>query len=234
MKTIVESINLRMTYRVGKIDVHALNGVDFAIREGEFVSIVGQSGSGKSTLLHILGGLLKPTGGSVKIDGEDLSAVSDAQRTDIRRRKIGIVFQRFNLFPTLSAEGNLRLAERIRGSADGDAARRQKILRLLALEKRIHHKPIELSGGEQQRVALARALINTPAILLADEPTGSLDSENSRIVLEMLRQLNDELGQTVIMITHNQDAALIGNRIIRMRDGKIFDDAPNAARAVPR
>ncbi len=224
MKNIVEAHNLTMTYRVGKIDVHALNGVSFEIREGEFVSIVGQSGSGKSTLLHILGGLLQPTAGIVKIDGEDLASVTDAQRTDIRRRKIGIVFQRFNLFPTLSADGNLRLAERIRGSAAGNADRRAKILKLLNLEPRIHHKPIELSGGEQQRVAVARALINQPALLLADEPTGNLDTENSKIVLDMLRKLNAELGQTVVMITHNPEAASIGQRIINMRDGRILDD----------
>lgn len=226
MKNIVEAQNLTMTYRVGKIDVHALKGVSFTIREGEFVSIVGQSGSGKSTLLHILGGLLQPSSGVVKIDGEDLASVTDAQRTDIRRRKIGIVFQRFNLFPTLSAEGNLRLAERIRGAAAGSAEQRARILKLLNLEPRIHHKPLELSGGEQQRVAVARALVNQPALLLADEPTGNLDSENSQIVLDMLKKLNDELGQTVVMITHNPEAATIGQRIIHMRDGRILDDGP--------
>jgi putative ABC transport system ATP-binding protein len=227
MKNIVEAQNLTMTYRVGKIDVHALKGVSFTIREGEFVSIVGQSGSGKSTLLHILGGLLQPSSGVVKIDGEDLASVTDAQRTDIRRRKIGIVFQRFNLFPTLSADGNLRLAERIRGgAAAGSAEQRARILKLLNLEPRIHHKPLELSGGEQQRVAVARALVNQPALLLADEPTGNLDSENSQIVLDMLKKLNEELGQTVVMITHNPEAATIGQRIIHMRDGRILDDAP--------
>lgn len=227
MKNIVEAQNLTMTYRVGKIDVHALKGVSFTIREGEFVSIVGQSGSGKSTLLHILGGLLQPTAGVVKIDGEDLASVTDAQRTDIRRRKIGIVFQRFNLFPTLSADGNLRLAERIRGGAGaGSTEQRSRILKLLNLEPRIHHKPLELSGGEQQRVAVARALVNQPALLLADEPTGNLDTENSQIVLDMLKKLNDELGQTVVMITHNPEAATIGQRIIHMRDGRILDDGP--------
>ncbi len=226
MKNIVEAQNLTMTYRVGKIDVHALKGVSFTIREGEFVSIVGQSGSGKSTLLHILGGLLQPTSGVVKIDGEDLASVTDAQRTDIRRRKIGIVFQRFNLFPTLSAEGNLRLAERIRGASVANSEQRTRILKLLNLEPRIHHKPLELSGGEQQRVAVARALVNQPALLLADEPTGNLDSENSQIVLDMLKKLNDELGQTVVMITHNPEAATIGQRIIHMRDGRILDDGP--------
>ncbi|MBX7221106.1 MAG: ABC transporter ATP-binding protein [Blastocatellia bacterium] len=228
MKTIVQALNVAMTYRVGKIDVPALRGVNLEIQEGEFVSIMGQSGSGKSTLLHILGGLLKPTSGNVVIDGEDLASVTDAQRTDIRRRKIGIVFQRFNLFPTLTAEGNIKLAEYIRHSGSvrdhaEEEKRRRHILKLLKLEDRLHHKPIELSGGEQQRVALARAIINHPAILLADEPTGNLDSENSQIVLDMLTRLNTELGQTVIMITHNAEAAEVGQRLIRMKDGKVLD-----------
>ncbi len=219
--------SVTMVYKVGRVAVRALDNVSFTVRPGEFVSIVGQSGSGKSTLLHILGGLLKPTSGSVILDGQDLAAVSDQERTAIRRQKIGIVFQRFNLFPTLSAEGNLRLAEQIRGVNGQDPTHRRELLRLLNLEQRLHHKPLELSGGEQQRVAVARALINRPKLLLADEPTGNLDSENSRIVLDMLRQLNRELHQTVIMITHNPEAAAIGTRIISMRDGKIIADQPN-------
>ncbi len=227
---LVAAQSLTMVYKVGRVAVRALDEVSFTVRAGEFVSIIGQSGSGKSTLLHILGGLLKPTGGSVILDGQDLAAVSDQQRTAIRRQNIGIVFQRFNLFPTLSAEGNLRLAEQIRGVNGQDPAHRRELLRLLNLEQRLHHKPLELSGGEQQRVAVARALINRPKLLLADEPTGNLDSENSRIVLDMLRQLNRELHQTVIMITHNPEAAAIGTRIISMRDGKIIADQPNDPR----
>ncbi len=227
---LVAAQSLTMVYKVGRVAVRALDEVSFTVRPGEFVSIIGQSGSGKSTLLHILGGLLKPTGGSVILDGQDLAAVSDQQRTAIRRQNIGIVFQRFNLFPTLSAEGNLRLAEQIRGVNGQDPAHRRELLRLLNLEQRLHHKPLELSGGEQQRVAVARALINRPKLLLADEPTGNLDSENSRIVLDMLRQLNRELHQTVIMITHNPEAAAIGTRIISMRDGKIIADQPNDPR----
>ncbi len=219
--------SVTMVYKVGRVAVRALDNVSFTVRPGEFVSIIGQSGSGKSTLLHILGGLLKPTSGSVILDGQDLAAVSDQERTAIRRQKIGIVFQRFNLFPTLSAEGNLRLAEQIRGVNGQDPTHCRELLRLLNLEQRLHHKPLELSGGEQQRVAVARALINRPKLLLADEPTGNLDSENSRIVLDMLRQLNRELHQTVIMITHNPEAAAIGTRIISMRDGKIIADQPN-------
>lgn len=209
-----------MTYRVGKVDVHALRGVNLNVEKGEFVSIMGHSGSGKSTLLHILGGLLKPTGGKVIVDGEDLAAVGDAQRTDIRRRKIGFVFQRFNLFPTLTAEGNLKLAEHIHGT-NGNAELRREVLRLLKLENKMQHKPLELSGGEQQRVAIARAVINRPAIILADEPTGNLDSENSEIVLQMLVQLNREIGQTIVMITHNPEAADIAGRKVLMRDGQI-------------
>jgi putative ABC transport system ATP-binding protein len=217
---ILQTQNLVMTYRVGKVDVHALRGVNLAVEKGEFVSIMGHSGSGKSTLLHILGGLLKPTGGKVLVDGEDLAAVGDAQRTDIRRRKIGFVFQRFNLFPTLTAEGNLKLAEHIHGT-NGNAEMRREVLRLLKLENKMQHKPLELSGGEQQRVALARAVINRPAIILADEPTGNLDSENSEIVLQMLAQLNRDLGQTIVMITHNPEAADIARRKVLMRDGQI-------------
>ncbi len=221
---IVAAQGVTMVYKVGRVAVRALDDVSFTVRRGEFVSIVGQSGSGKSTLLHVLGGLLTPTAGSVVIAGQDLAAVSDQERTAIRRRNIGIVFQRFNLFPTLSADGNLRLAERIRGGNGGDPAHRRELLRLLNLEQRLHHKPLELSGGEQQRVAVARALINRPQLLLADEPTGNLDSENSRIVLDMLRRLNEELQQTVIMITHNPEAAAVGSRTISMRDGKIIAD----------
>jgi len=220
---ILQTDNLVMTYRVGKVNVHALRGVNLNVEKGEFVSIMGHSGSGKSTLLHILGGLLKPTGGKVIVDGEDLAAVSDAQRTDIRRRKIGFVFQRFNLFPTLTAEGNLKLAEHVHGTS-GNAELRREVLRLLKLENKMKHKPLELSGGEQQRVAIARAVINRPAIILADEPTGNLDSENSEIVLQMLVQLNRDIGQTIVMITHNPEAAEIANRKVLMRDGQIVSN----------
>ncbi len=222
MTAILETKDLAKSYKIGKLDVPALRGVSLAVDKGEFVAIMGPSGCGKSTLLHLLGGLLSPTSGSIVIDGEDLAKVSDSQRTDIRRRKIGFVFQRFNLFPTLSAEGNLKLAERIHsGNGSKDGANRREVLRLLKLEDKMHHKPLEMSGGEQQRVALARAVINSPAIILADEPTGNLDTENSQIVLDMFRKLNEEFGQTIIMITHNPEAAAVCSRTIRMRDGKI-------------
>jgi putative ABC transport system ATP-binding protein len=224
MKTILQTEDLTKNYKIGKMEVPALRGVSLAVEEGEFVAIMGPSGCGKSTLLHLLGGLLSPSGGKILIDGEDLSQVSDAQRTDIRRRKIGFVFQRFNLFPTLTADGNLRLAERIHsGNGAGSAERRREVLRLLKLENKMHHKPLELSGGEQQRVALARAIVNSPAIILADEPTGNLDTENSRIVLDMFRELNDRFRQTILMITHNPEAAANCHRIIRMLDGKIVE-----------
>ena len=191
MTAILRTENLTKSYNVGKMDVTALRGVSINIEPGEFVAIMGPSGCGKSTLLHLLGGLLSPTSGSIIVDGEDLAKVSDAQRTDIRRRKIGFVFQRFNLFPTLTADGNLMLAEKIHtGSSQGNAERRREVLSLLKLEDKMHHKPLELSGGEQQRVALARAVVNSPAIILADEPTGNLDTENSQIVLNMFRDLN--------------------------------------------
>jgi len=224
MKTILSTENLSKSYRLGKLEIPALRGVTLDIAQGEFVAIMGPSGCGKSTLLHLLGGLLSPTSGKILIDDEDLSKVSDAQRTDIRRRKIGFVFQRFNLFPTLTAEGNLKLAEKIHtGNGGGDAGNRREVLRLLKLEDKMHHKPLELSGGEQQRVALARAVINSPAIILADEPTGNLDSENSQIVLDMFRKLNENYRQTIIMITHNPEAAAVCSRIIRMRDGHIIN-----------
>lgn len=225
MKTILQTEDLVKIYKIGKVEVPALRGVSLDVKQGEFVAIMGPSGCGKSTLLHLLGGLLSPTSGRIIIADEDLSKVSDAKRTDIRRRKIGFVFQRFNLFPTLTADGNLKLAERIHtGNGGGSEKRRREVLRLLQIEDKMNHKPLELSGGEQQRVALARAVVNKPAIILADEPTGNLDTENSEIVLDMFRQLNETMGQTIIMITHNPEAAATCNRIINMRDGLIVDE----------
>jgi putative ABC transport system ATP-binding protein len=224
MTAILQTEGLTKSYMIGKLEVPALRGVSIGVEQGEFVAIMGPSGCGKSTLLHLLGGLLSPTSGSIIIDGEDLAKVSDAQRTDIRRRKIGFVFQRFNLFPTLTAEGNLKLAEKIHsGNGKSDGASRREVLRLLKLEDKMHHKPLEMSGGEQQRVALARAVINSPAIILADEPTGNLDTENSQIVLDMFSKLNKEFNQTIIMITHNPEAAAVCSRTIRMRDGHVVE-----------
>ena len=221
MGAMIQAEDLTKVYRIGKVDVPALAGVSLSVEPGEFVSIVGPSGSGKSTLFYILGGLTGPTSGRVMIEGTDFSRLSDAERTRLRRRRIGFVFQKFNLLPTLDAAGNIAIAHEIAGVNGLDRAYLQKIAQMLGIAGRLNHRPSELSGGEQQRVALARALINKPAIVLADEPTGNLDSKNSEIVLRMLRQSNKELGQTVLMITHNPEAARIGDRIIHMRDGHI-------------
>ncbi|HEX5602378.1 MAG TPA: ABC transporter ATP-binding protein [Pyrinomonadaceae bacterium] len=227
MRTILQAEDLVKVYRIGKVDVPALRGVSLEVEEGEFVAIMGPSGCGKSTMLHLLGGLLTPTSGRIVIDGEDITAASDAKRTAVRRKKIGFVFQRFNLFPTLTAEGNLRLAERIHGNGGGNNGQlRREVLRLLGLEDKLHHKPLELSGGEQQRVALARAVVTRPAIVLADEPTGNLDSENSALVLNMFQELNYRFNQTIIMITHNPEAAAMCKRIVQMRDGHIVEQSP--------
>jgi len=224
MPAFIEAVDLRKTYHLGKIEVQALRGVSFSIQKGEFVSVVGPSGSGKSTLFYLLGGLSRADSGHVIVDGDDFGQLSDAQRTTMRKRKIGFVFQKFNLLPTLDAQSNIDIALDIAGTnGNRDTAYLNKILGLLGLEKRLGHRPSELSGGEQQRVALARALINKPAIVLADEPTGNLDSQNSEIVLNMLRHSNKELRQTVLMITHNPAAAEYGDRIIHMRDGEIVE-----------
>jgi putative ABC transport system ATP-binding protein len=221
MSAFIEAFDLRKTYRVGKVEVPALRGVSFNVEKGEFVSVVGPSGSGKSTLFYLLGGLTHADSGKVVLDGHDFAALSDRERTRMRKRKIGFVFQKFNLLPTLSARSNIQIAQEISGNGGSDSAFFLRITELLGLSQRLNHHPSELSGGEQQRVALARALVNKPAIVLADEPTGNLDTENSHIVLKMLRQSNQELGQTVLMITHNPEAAGYGDRIIHMRDGHI-------------
>jgi len=222
MAAFIEADNLRKSYRVGKIDVPALRGVSFSVERGEFVTIVGPSGSGKSTLFYLLGGLTRPDAGRIVIDGDNFAELSDSHRTEMRKRKIGFVFQKFNLLPTLDARSNILIAEDIAGrNGDSDRSYFEKITSLLGLNNRLEHRPSELSGGEQQRVALARALINRPALVLADEPTGNLDSANSQIVLGMLRESNRALGQTVMMITHNPEAARYGDRILHMRDGQI-------------
>lgn len=224
MAAIIQAENLTKTYHIGKVEVNALNGISFAVEKGEFVSIVGPSGSGKSTLFYILGGLTPASSGRVLIDGVDFATLSDSQRTEMRKSKIGFVFQKFNLLPTLSARDNIAIAHDIAGKNGGiDQAFLKKIAGLLGIEDRLNHRPSEMSGGQQQRVALARALVNQPAIILADEPTGNLDSKNSDIVLSMLRQSNKEFGQTVLMITHNPQAATYGDRIIHMCDGMIVD-----------
>ena len=219
---IIRVENLFKTYRVGEVDIHALNGVSLQIARGEFVSIVGTSGSGKSTLFNVLGGLTPPTSGAVAINGCDLHTMTNAQRTDLRKRTVGFVFQKYNLLPTLTAEQNIQIVRDVAGRPVEFDAQFLEVLDMLGISKRMHHKPRALSGGEQQRVAIARAIVNGPAILLADEPTGNLDSKNSDVVLHLLRDLNKRLGQTILMITHNPEAAAYGDRIIQMRDGQVI------------
>ena len=221
-RPIISAEHLGKTYRSGKLQVAALRDVTFTVDPGEFIAIVGPSGSGKSTLFYVLGGLTSATSGSLFIQGKDFSRLSDAQRTTLRRSQIGFVFQRFNLLPTISAQTNIELAHDI--AATGKPLDRhllEHLSELLKIKDRLDHRPNELSGGEQQRVAIARALITRPAILLADEPTGNLDTQNSDAVLEMLHASSRELNQTVLMITHNPEAAQIADRILYMRDGQI-------------
>lgn len=227
MPPIIVAQQLGKTYRSGKIETHALRDATFSVERGEFVAIVGPSGSGKSTLFYLLGGLTRASGGSVTIDGVDFSALSDAERTRKRGQKIGFIFQRFNLLPTLTARGNVELAHSIAETGQPfDDTLLHHLAELLRIENRLDNRPSELSGGEQQRVAIARALITKPAIILADEPTGNLDTENSETVLEMLRHASKELGQTVLMITHNPEAAAIADRTLYVRDGRLHETPP--------
>jgi putative ABC transport system ATP-binding protein len=220
---IIQIRALYKTYRVGKVDVPALRGVDLDVQKGTFLSIIGPSGSGKSTLFHIIGGLTPPTSGKVIVGGTDLSAMTDAARTRMRKRTVGFVFQKFNLLPNLTARDNIAVARYIGGTDAKPEPEFEEVLRLLGIGDRLDHKPNALSGGEQQRVAIARAIVNHPAILLADEPTGNLDTENSKAVLEVLRDLNRRLGQTILMITHNPEAAAYGDSTVQMRDGRITE-----------
>src|SRR5579872_4691190 len=219
--SIIKIRGLRKVYRTGQVDVEALRGVDLDVPRGEFLSIVGPSGSGKSTLFHIIGGLTQPTAGEIRVAGHDVSAAGDSGRTELRRKYVGFVFQKFNLLPNLTARDNIRTALFISGRPAQFDKPFQETLDLLGISARLDHKPSEMSGGEQQRVAIARALSTKPAILLADEPTGNLDSRNSLAVLHLLRDLNSRLGQTILMITHNAEAAAFGHRILHMSDGRI-------------
>lgn len=219
---IIQAEKLTKVYAAGRVQVAAVRGVSLAVEPGEFVAIVGPSGSGKSTLFYLLGGLTRATEGKIVIDGVDFATLDDAARTRLRRHRIGFVFQKFNLLPTLSAMGNIEIAYAISGRKEPmDRPYLDHLSELLSIKGRLDHRPSELSGGEQQRVAIARALITRPAIVLADEPTGNLDTKNSDAVLEMLVRSNRELGQTTLMITHNPEAASIAGRILHMRDGQI-------------
>lgn len=229
-QNIIQARGLRKVYQQGKVFVEALRGVDLDVPAGEFLSIVGPSGSGKSTLFHIVGGLTPPSSGDVIVAGKNVSKVGDAGRTELRRTCVSFVFQKFNLMPNLTARDNIRIAMFISGERSGGFDQRlQDLLKVLGLASRLDHKPSELSGGEQQRVAIARALATKPAILLADEPTGNLDSKNSDAVLRILRDLNEKFGQTILMITHNPYAAAYGHRTVHMSDGQIVETSVRPA-----
>lgn len=219
--TMIRVRGLTKVYRVGDVEVNALRGVDLDVARGEFVAIVGASGSGKSTLFHILGGLTPPTAGTVVIDGKDLGGMTNQQRTELRKSTVGFVFQKYNLLPTLSAEDNIKIVEYIGGRSTDFTPEFQDVLKLLGITDRMKHKPRALSGGQQQRVAIARGIVNKPAILLADEPTGNLDSQNSAAVLGVIKNLNERTGQTILMITHDPEAASYASRTVHIRDGRI-------------
>lgn len=221
---IIEIRDLKKIYRLGDVDVHALRGVNLTVGDGEFLAIVGHSGSGKSTLFNILGGLTPATSGSIHLGGQDLLAMSDLDRTKLRRGTVGFVFQKYNLLPTLTAHDNIALAEELSGRSNMKEPWFQEVLESLGIASRMSHKPRAMSGGEQQRVAIARALVNKPKILLADEPTGNLDTENSIAVLDIMRGLNKKYGQTILMITHNPEAADFADRKVRMKDGRVLEE----------
>jgi putative ABC transport system ATP-binding protein len=222
MTGILETIGLRKQYQMGEVTVEALRGVDFVVEKGEFVAIMGPSGSGKSTLLHMLGGLDNPSDGEIMLGGRRLAQLTDDDITIVRRRQIGFIFQFFNLLPTLSAAENVALPLLIDGrSPDEYRLRVDELLTLVGLGDRQNHKPDQLSGGQQQRVAIARALVTDPVIVLADEPTGNLDSESGDDILGLLRRACDEKQQTIVMVTHDPKAAEYADRIVRLKDGLV-------------
>ena len=218
--TILETRDLRKIYGAGDTEVRALDGVDLTVEKGEFVAVVGTSGSGKSTLLHMLGGLDRPTSGSVTVDGKELSALKDEALTIFRRRKIGFVFQNYNLVPVLNVYENIVLPIQLDGGRP-DKAYVDRIIETLGLESKLQNLPNNLSGGQQQRVAIARAMAAKPAIILADEPTGNLDSRTSQDVMSLLKVTSQKFVQTIVMITHNEEIAQMADRIIRIEDGRI-------------
>ncbi len=218
--TVLETKDLKKYYGSGDTQVKALDGVDLTVENGEFVAIVGTSGSGKSTLLHMLGGLDRPTGGSVLVEGRDIFALKDEELTIFRRRKIGFVFQSYNLVPVLSVYDNIVLPIQLDGGRVDEAYVKQ-VIEALGLEQKLDRLPNQLSGGQQQRVAIARALATKPAILLADEPTGNLDSRTSQDVLSLMKTTGQKFAQTMVMITHNEEIAQLADRIVRIEDGRI-------------
>jgi putative ABC transport system ATP-binding protein len=226
----VELKNITKTYHMGKVDVNALKGVDLTIKNGEMVAIIGASGSGKSTLMNIIGCLDKPTSGQYLLEGVDVGSLNDNRLAELRNKKIGFVFQQYNLLPRTNALGNVELPLVYSGILQKHK-RAVEALERVGLGKRINHKPTEMSGGEQQRVAIARALINNPFLILADEPTGNLDTVASNEIMAVFKKLNDE-GMTVILVTHEIDIAQMAKRIIRVLDGKIVKDSPVAQVAI--
>lgn len=218
--TILETKNLKKIYGSGEAEVHALDGVDLTVEKGEFVAVVGTSGSGKSTLLHMLGGLDRPTEGTVKVDGRELQGLKDEELTIFRRRKIGFVFQNYNLVPVINVYENIVLPIQLDGNRE-DTAYVKQIIDTLGLERKLNTLPNNLSGGQQQRVAIARALAAKPAIILADEPTGNLDSRTSQDVMGLLKVTSKKFSQTIVMITHNEEIAQMADRVIRIEDGRI-------------
>jgi putative ABC transport system ATP-binding protein len=225
---IIETRSLTKSYgSIEEVCVHALRGVDLHVQEGELLAIMGPSGSGKSTLLHILGGVEVPSGGQVLLEGVDLALLNDDERTILRRERMGFIFQSFNLLPAFTAEENISLPLELSGVPSGEARRRSlEMLKMVGVTHRRHHIPSTLSGGEQQRVAIARALVMEPALLLADEPTGNLDSVNGRQVTNLLRRLATEHKQTIVMVTHDSEVAKQADRLIRLRDGLVEKDGP--------
>lgn len=217
---VLETKNLKKIYGKGENEVHALAGIDIQINKGEFVAVVGTSGSGKTTLLHMLGGLDYPTDGKVFVDGKDIFSLKDEELTIFRRRKIGFVFQSFNLIPSLSVYENIVLPIHLDGNKP-DEEYVNHVIEILKLQEKVKNMPNQLSGGQQQRVAIARALATKPSIVLADEPTGNLDSRTSQDVIGLLKVTSERFSQTIVMITHNEEIAQIGNRILRIEDGKL-------------
>lgn len=218
--TILSTHNLKKIYGSGENEVHALDGVDLQVEKGEFVAVVGTSGSGKSTLLHMLGGLDRPTSGSVTVDGKDIFSLKDEELTIFRRRKIGFVFQNYNLVPVLNVYENILLPVQLDGNSP-DQSYIQEIIKTLGIASKLENLPNNLSGGQQQRVAIARALASKPAIILADEPTGNLDTKTSQDVLGLMKVTSQKFSQTIVMITHNEEIAQLADRIIRIEDGKL-------------
>lgn len=223
MEAIIETVDLNKTFKLGDLDVEVLKDINVGIGKGEFVSIMGPSGSGKSTLLYLIGGLDKPTSGSIKISGKELSGMNDKEQSIMRRRDIGFVFQFYNLIPNLNVEENIMLPILLDGKKMKEYRNKlDEILDIVGLSDRRKHTPRELSGGQQQRVAIARALINEPDIILADEPIGNLDSKTGTEVMDLLQRINHEKGKTIVQVTHSKEAADYGQRIINVRDGKVW------------